>query len=214
MGKKENDPSESNPLGMNESEQAPPGILEQIQMENAILQQRILRAQLTREEMLIEETEQALVTRKDHKRLMALANRRRQGELLQGRRNAANKVAGCRHRQGGFRHKLFTGDGKPMVTIFVMPDGVTRLYQCARCRMMEYTPHIDLKAREPKEYERRVALCAKLESLYEESGLDLIKGPTFLWSRNGVPFLPERIGDGGLPFSPDMVNPEELEVSN
>lgn len=202
MPRKDNDPGEENS----------PGLLEQIQMENAVLQQRILKAQLQREEMLIEETEQALVTRNEHKRLIKMANRRRQGELSQLRRAQAAKVLGCRHRQGGFRHKLFTGDGKPMVSVFVMPDGVTKLYQCARCRMMEYTPHIDLKAREPEEYKRRVALCAKLEELYEESGLDLIKGPTFLWSRNGVPFLPERIGDGGLAFSVDMIEPEEIEV--
>jgi hypothetical protein len=164
------------------------------QLTNEELQTRVLRMQATREVINLEEAEEAQKKNAAAKAERARSNAQRQSEMKQISAMHANIQKMCRHRQGGFRHKLYSGDGKPGVTKFIMPDGVTALYQCSRCRLKVYTPHANLQKRDPKLYAALKAFTDRLEELHQESGLDLIKGPTFAWMKDGVPFVPEMVG--------------------
>jgi hypothetical protein len=158
------------------------------------LQLRVARMQAHREIMLLGKAEHDQKVWEAREAERHKRNSERQVEM---KRNSANKAQiqkMCRHRQGGFRHKLYSGDGKPCITKFIMPDGVTAFYQCSRCRLKEYTPHQNLQKRNPELYAAKKLLCDKLEELHQESGLDFIKGPTFAWQKDGVPFVPEMIG--------------------
>src|SRR5271156_3834310 len=112
--------------------------LDQLNVEE--LQTRILRMQATREMLNLEDAEEQQRVSISAKRERSIRNAQRQDEMKQISAMHANIQAGCRHRQGGFRHRLYTGDGKPCVTKFIMPDGVTAFYQCARCRLKEFSP--------------------------------------------------------------------------
>jgi hypothetical protein len=166
--------------------------IDQLNLEE--LQLRVARMQAHQAEISLESTEEQQRIFAAKKAENSRSNALRQAEMKQisASKDALQKM--CRHRQGGFRHKLYSGDGKPCVTKFIMPDGVTAFYQCSRCRLKEYSPHLDLLKRNPKLYEARRALCDRLEELFQESGLDFIKGPTFAWMKDGVPFVPEMIG--------------------
>jgi hypothetical protein len=103
----------------------------------------------------------------------------------------------CRHRQGGKassdgRH-VWAGDGKPCIVRTQMLDGVTWLMQCIRCRLKVFTPHPQHYKGRPDEFARDKALYEKLWELSADSGLDEIKGPTFQFTKDGVPYIPERI---------------------
>lgn len=164
--------------------------------EETALRVRVLRMQEQREIMLLEETETSQKERAEKKRLRSEQNKQRQANLAAARASDKNIQNFCRHKQGGFRHKLYQGDGKPCVTNFVMPDGVTNFLQCQRCHTKVQTPHLNLLARDPKAYAEQKALHDKLLELWEESGLDLIKGPTFIFTKFGVPFVPEHLAAG------------------
>lgn len=110
----------------------------------------------------------------------------------------------CRHRQGGRassdgRH-VWAGDGKPCVVRTQMLDGVTWLLQCLRCRLKVFTPHVShYQGRPPQDgvtwqeqYQRDKAVYDKLWEMASDSGLDEIRGPTFTFQKDGVPFIPQR----------------------
>jgi hypothetical protein len=164
------------------------------QLTNEELQTRVLRMQAHREVINLEDAEENQRINAARKAERARTNANRQAEMKQISAMHAGIQKMCRHRQGGFRHKLYSGDGKPCITKFIMPDGVTAFYQCSRCRLKEYTPHPDLQKRDPELYAARKAFTDRLEELHQESGLDFIKGPTFAWMKNGVPFVPEMAG--------------------
>jgi hypothetical protein len=164
------------------------------ELTNEELQTRVLRVQATREIINLEDAEDAQRKNAAAKAERHRANTQRQAEMAQISAMHAGIQRGCRHRQGGFRHQLYTGGGKPSVTKFIMPDGVTAFYQCSRCRLKEYTPHLALQKRDPQAYAKQKSLTDKLEELFQESSLDYIKGPTFTWMRDGVPFIPEMVG--------------------
>jgi hypothetical protein len=164
------------------------------ELTNAELQTRILRMQMQREILTLEDTEEAHAKLLAMKKQRSLQNAQRQAELRGIAVMHRNIQSGCRHRQGGYRHQLYSGGGKPCVTKFIMPDGVTAFYQCNRCRLKEYTPHRNLLARDPEAYRTQKMLTDKLEELWVESNLDFIKGPTFAWMKDGVPFVPEMAG--------------------
>lgn len=158
------------------------------------LQRRLLLVQNEQAVIGLEDAEDVQRRNTAAKKQRSLQNQQRQSELAQIATMRQQIISGCRHRQGGFRHKLFSGDGKPCVTKCIMPDGVTAFYQCSRCRLAFYTPHPNLAQRDPAEYAKQRAFSDKLEELHQESGLDYLKTPNFTWTKNGVPFLPERVG--------------------
>jgi len=99
----------------------------------------------------------------------------------------------CRHRMGGYAKNIWAGDGRPCVVRTQMLDGVTYLLQCLRCRLKVLTPHPSLAQKNPAQYQAEMALYQKLWEMSADSGLDEIRGPTFVFKQDGVPIIPERV---------------------
>lgn len=124
-------------------------------------------------------------------------NRQRQAELAQIRAAREQDVAGCRHKSGGSPRNIFRGGGIgsfSLITRALMPDAVTVLLQCGRCRMAEHYRLLSAAEEEklsPKEHKRYL----RNQKFYETS-IDLglehaeLRGPTFLFQRDGVPIVP------------------------
>jgi len=74
-----------------------------------------------------------------------------------------------------------------------MLDGFTWLLQCTRCRLRLFTPHPSLATTDPERYAKEKAAYDKLWELAGDSGLDEIRGPTFTFLKDGVPFIPHRV---------------------
>lgn len=98
----------------------------------------------------------------------------------------------CRHRMGGKYQNVWAGDGKPCIARTQMLDGYTWLLQCTRCRLKVFTPHPSLQKANPEQYAEERAFYDKLWELANDSGMDEIRGPTFAFMKDGVPFIPVR----------------------
>jgi hypothetical protein len=99
----------------------------------------------------------------------------------------------CRHRMGGQHKDPYSGDGRPCVVRTQMLDGYTYLLQCTRCRLKVFTPHPSLKKSDPERYQQEREVYDKLLQMSIDSQLDEIRGPSFTFERDGVPFIPERV---------------------
>jgi hypothetical protein len=119
-------------------------------------------------------------------------NRQIQADVEAERRNMELAQRICRHRQGGRPQNVYAGDGKPCIVRTQMLDGYTWLLQCLRCRLKVFTPHPSLRKSHPEEYQKLKAIYDKWLEMSQESGLDEIRGPSFTFERDGVPFIPER----------------------
>jgi hypothetical protein len=119
-------------------------------------------------------------------------NRQLQEEMESQARLMKQAQTICRHRQGGRHHDVYKGTGLPCIVRTQMLDGFTYLLQCTRCRMKVYTPHPSLKRSDPERYAQEKAVYDSLLAMSYESGLDEIRGPSFVFERDGVPFIPER----------------------
>jgi hypothetical protein len=128
-----------------------------------------------------------------HKEAIERHNKQIQADVEAEQRNMKLAQSICRHRQGGRPQNVYAGDGKPCITRTQMLDGYTWLLQCLRCRMKIFTPHPSLRKAHPEEYTKLKAIYDKFWEMSEESGLDGIRGPSFLFERDGVPFIPERL---------------------
>jgi hypothetical protein len=119
-------------------------------------------------------------------------NRQIQEEIESQTRILKYAQSVCRHRMGGKYQNVWAGDGKPCIAKTQMLDGYTWLLQCTRCRLKVFTPHPSLSQTDPKRYAEEMAAYQKLWELAGDSGLDEIRGPTFTFVKNGVPFIPQR----------------------
>lgn len=120
-------------------------------------------------------------------------NQQIQADMESQQRQLAHVQAICRHRQGGRPQNVYAGDGKPCVVRTQMLDGYTWMLQCLRCRLKVFTPHPALKRHDPDSFAQARAIYDKLWELASDSGLDEIRGPTFTFEKDGVPFIPERL---------------------
>jgi hypothetical protein len=163
--------------------------LEQIQLmlAQADLQMRMLELDRIRDES---------VKRIAKKEALVKFNAQIQEQIRSEQALIAYAQSVCRHRQGGKassdgRH-VWAGDGPPCVAKTQMLDGVTWLLQCIRCRLKVFTPHLQHYSGRPEQYAKDKALYEKLWELSADSGLDEIRGPTFQFTKDGVPFIPQR----------------------
>lgn len=157
------------------------------------MQAAVLRVQLMREMTLLQQTEADLREKDENDAAIELRNEQRQAELAAIRSKIAQIQKLCRHRQGGRHQDVLKGDGKPCVTAMRMLDGYTLRLACSRCRKEVYTPHPALKDRDPQRFAKNMAEYEKFLEMFEDSGLDMIRGPEFMFMRKGVPFIPERV---------------------
>jgi hypothetical protein len=119
-------------------------------------------------------------------------NRQIQEEIRSQKRILEFAQSVCRHRMGGKYQNVWAGDGKPCIAKTQMLDGYTWLLQCTRCRLKLFTPHPSLAKTNPEQYAKDMAAYQKLWELAGDSGLDEIRGPTFTFVKDGVPFIPQR----------------------
>lgn len=120
-------------------------------------------------------------------------NRQIQEEITSQQKMMAFAQSVCRHKQGGKYQNVWAGDGKPCVSRTQMLDGYTWLLQCTRCRLKVYTPHPSMQKSAPERYAKERAIYDHLWEMASDSGLDEIRGPTFAFMKDGVPFIPERV---------------------
>jgi hypothetical protein len=126
-------------------------------------------------------------------------NKMRQAQLAGIAAAEQSMVAQCYHKSGGYPKNILHGGGSnsfSLITRAVMPDGVTILLQCSRCRMKLYPPTQKLRKADPKQYKADLQKFNDLLKLSEEAGApdNVIMGPTFAFkNEEGVPFIPERV---------------------
>lgn len=131
-------------------------------------------------------------------------NRQRQKEMEQGRRAQASIVKACRHKSGGSPGNILRGGGIGSFSILtraLMPDGVTRLIQCSRCRLKTFfrllTPpeEAKLKSGDPEKYAMYLE-GKRLFDISTDQGIEHaeLRGPTFFFqNEHGVPIVPEMV---------------------
>jgi hypothetical protein len=126
------------------------------------------------------------------------ANRQRMQELEDARRNREQTVKHCRHRSGGRPQDVLKGGGIgsfSTISRAIMPDGVTILLQCPRCRMQKYPPSLAMKLKDAEKYLEELKEYNRLLEVSRSEGLEFaeLRGPTFLFTKDGIPFIPERV---------------------
>ena len=137
-----------------------------------------------------------------HEEQRHLHNRQRQSDLAQERAAHAATVEECRHKSGGSPTNILKGGGIgsfSTISRAMMPDGVTFLLQCPRCRMMEYFRRLTPKAEkllakgDPEKYEHYMKVKDLFDTAIDE-GLEhaITRGPTFFFqNEQGIPVVPE-----------------------
>ena len=190
---------------------------------NDALQQEVLEASLrtqkaiqAREEAALEDTLELLAERKQKKETARRTNADRQRQLALDRANQRHLQQNvCEHRSGGYAGEtpITEGGGTNSFSVLhvtIMPDGKTQFIQCGRCPLKLYW-----RARSPQEEERMQAAAQKakpgskealawedhlwgkqLMGTHKKDGLkkSVMKGPTFDFDKNGLPYIPDITG--------------------
>jgi hypothetical protein len=159
--------------------------LQQIQMEIA---KADLQAKLLDLDRIKDDNQRRLAVKKANEDF----NRNIQEEIRSQKALLDYAQSICRHRMGGKYQNVWAGDGKPCIARTQMLDGYTWLLQCTRCRLQVFTPHPSLATTDPKRYQKEREKFDKLWEMSGDSGLDEIRGPTFTFMKDGVPFIPQR----------------------
>ena len=189
---------------------------EDLQQEVLEASLRTQKAILAREEAALEETLEALDERKVKRARAKAINKDRQDQLALDRasqRHLQQNV--CEHRSGGYAGEtpITEGGGTNSFSVLhvtVMPDGRTMFIQCGRCPLKLYW-----RARPETEEAKMRDAAAKakpaskeaqawedhlwgkqLMATHKKEGLkkSLMKGPTFDFEKNGLPYIPDITG--------------------
>jgi hypothetical protein len=165
-------------------------------MTPAELQEKILRVELQTKLLSLAEADRQNKGFLENEKRRHQANEQRMVELEAGRKNREAIVQQCRHKSGGTPKNILKGGGIGSFSIIsraILPDGKSILLQCPRCRMLKYPPDQKLKKTDPKLYARQLEeYNALLEQSMEMENAEL-RGPTFLFERDGVPIIPDRV---------------------
>jgi hypothetical protein len=162
------------------------------------LQREIAKVELRDKQLKLKQTQRSLDEYEEAERRRHLANQQRMDELKSAQQQRFAVIRNCKHKSGGSPHKIHRGGGKNAFSIITrakMPDGVTILLQCSRCRLMMYTPETGKRQLWFKTYAQELEYYEKLMDTSVEDGIENCEtgGPTFLFKKNGVPFIPERV---------------------
>jgi hypothetical protein len=190
--------------------------LDALQQEVLESQLRTQKAILAREEAALEETLEALADRKQRKDTARKINANRQAQFALDRasqRHLQQNV--CEHRSGGYAGEtpITEGGGTNSFSVLhvtIIGHDKTKFIQCGRCPLKLW-----YNERSPAE-EARMAAAAKkagegskeaiawedhlwgkqLLATHKQHGLkkSIMKGATFTFERNGMPFVPEVAG--------------------
>jgi hypothetical protein len=190
--------------------------VEELQRGVLAAQLRTQEAILAREEASLEETKEALADRKQKKDTAKRINANRQAQFALDRANQRHLQKNvCEHRSGGFAGETPVTEGGgtnsfSVLHVTTMPDGKTMFIQCGRCPLKMY-----YRPRSKAEEERMQAAAEKAQPNSKEAiawedhlwGKELMathkkfalktavmKGPTFDFEKNGMPFIPDITG--------------------
>lgn len=196
---------------------------EQLQQDVLEAQLRTQKAILAREEAGLEETLESLSDRKVKKQRAAAINAGRQKQFALDRasqRHLQKNV--CQHRSGGYAGEtpMTEGGGTNSFSVLhvtVMPDSKTMFIQCGRCPLkMNWRARSSaeeermsaaaeaVRKSNPKDYLNQKAWLAwedhlwgkELMAIHKKEGLpkSIMKGPTFDFEKDGLPFIPDVTG--------------------
>jgi hypothetical protein len=165
--------------------------VEEMEREAARLKLEILETELETQKLALAEQREKNEQYKARKATQRMTFKQKQEALAKMRASHYAMVRMCRHKQGGKPDQRFKGNGPSSLHVTQMLDGKTQLIQCSRCPLAVMTPHTRLQREDPELYEQLKAEFDQLIEDFEETGLDPVKVPTFSFSQNGIPFLPE-----------------------
>lgn len=162
------------------------------------LQREIAETELKTKQLLLRQAQKSNADFEAAEERRHESNRLRMAELKQGRENHARIVKLCRHRSGGRPQDILKGGGIGSFSVIsrvLLPDGVTKVLFCPRCAMIMYPPEKSLAKQDPKKYAEELEEYSRLLAISEEEGLEFAetRGPTFFFTKDGVPFVPERV---------------------
>jgi hypothetical protein len=165
---------------------------------NEEIQREILEVELQTKKLLLGKAKQENADFESREKRRHDLNKQRMSELAEGRRNRQAMVKTCRHKSGGTPANVLRGGGIGSFSIIsraVLPDGVTIVLQCPRCRMVKYPPTEQLKRDDPKGYLEELQEYNRLLEISREQGLEHAetRGPTFFFQKDGGPIIPERL---------------------
>lgn len=162
------------------------------------IQREIAETELKTKQLLLRQAQKANADFEAAEEQRHANNRKRMAELEQARVNHEAKVQRCRHKSGGRPADIAKGGGIGSFSIIsrvLLPDGVTRVLTCARCGMMKYPPEKSLAKEDPKKYAAELEEYNRLLEISQDQGLEFaeVRGPTFFFQKDGIPFVPERL---------------------
>lgn len=163
-------------------------------MTNEQMTAAILRTELRTKMIQLKQAERSNEDWEQREELRHKQNAERQADMKKSIFNRLRGQKACRHMSGGKPGKISKGGGIgsfSIITQALMPDGVTILLQCARCRLKIATPSQELKRTNPKQYLEDLEYFNELLEKSDDSGLSPLRGPTFMFTNEkGVPMLP------------------------
>jgi hypothetical protein len=166
------------------------------------IQREILEVELETKKLNLAEAKQRNAEFVQREEMRRKHNRQRMSELKAGRDAAEAVVRECRHKSGGNPTNILRGGGIGSFSILtraLMPDGVTRLIQCSRCRLKVYfrlltaPEEAKLQKGDPDKFAHYLE-GKRLFEISKDQGLEHaeLRGPTFFFqNEQGVPIIPE-----------------------
>lgn len=191
---------------------------------NEEIQREILETQLEQSKISLEQTRESNASYRQRRDVAAKTNANRQRQFAMDRANLRHiQRVKCQHMAGGDAGESpLEGGGKfafSILAVTIMPDGITELIQCARCRLMLYGRKLNpqeearLRAAAEKAEEKNPETFAsdpawqkwddhvwfkELKVTHRKEGLkhSVMRGPTFKFedAKTGVPVIPDVTG--------------------
>lgn len=168
------------------------------------LQREVLEAQLETAKINLEQSKDQSAAYRQRKEVCRKANESRQRGFAAKRESLKALQHRCQHMAGGEAGgDPCEGGGKfafSTLSCTIMPDGVTMLLQCPRCRLMIYgrTRSAQDEARLQGKALEDHLWWKELYTLYRKEGLGkkaLMRGPTFNFTRpDGTSAVPDITG--------------------
>lgn len=168
------------------------------------LQRELIETQLETARISLEQQKDQNAAYQSRKRVAAATNAQRQAQLAMDRSNLRAIQMNCQHSAGGEAGGDPTqGGGKfafSVLTQAIMPDGKTVLVQCPRCRLKLYGRELNprevarLEKSNPEKYADHI-WWKELMKVSKKEGTpnNVMRGPTFMFEKDGVNFIPEMV---------------------
>jgi hypothetical protein len=183
---------------------------EEIEAENQLLQQQVLKVQLETAQIALEQQKEQNEQWKARREATSRNNKRRQAQLARDRKVMTATQRACRHRQGGRHENIKRGTGASSLTRSEIFFQGNFLIQCNRCGLKMQRPHPLLRKIDRKLYDKAMEEYNYLLAQSEENELEPMHSTTFTFTRDdGTPIIPR---DPGAVSDEDIPRPELLNL--